>query len=131
MLRRTLLASTLAASVAACAPQPMPYTLYRVQPGIVWPGSATALPQPVPPVVSPVDLPNTGDINDNPPPVPVRRHYQQSPVANDDVPDTPVPAPAYPRQTVRPAIPPPEPPASSSSWGPAGCSGWWDFCHFL
>jgi hypothetical protein len=125
MLRRTLLASTLATSVAACAPQPV-YTLYRVQP--VWPGSAPAL-QPVPPVVSPVDLLNTG-VNDNPQPVPVRRHYQQPPVnppvVNDDVADTPVPAPAYPHQTVHSAIPTPEPP-SSENW----CTGWWRICHVL
>jgi hypothetical protein len=79
--------------------------------------------------VSPVDLPNTG-VNDNPPPVSVRRHYQQPPVnppvVDNDVPDTPVPAPAYPHQTVHTAIPSPEPP-SPENW----CTGWWRICKIL
>jgi hypothetical protein len=134
MLRRTLLASTLAVSLAACAPQPVTYTLYRLPPGVVWPGSAPAsLPQPsLSPLLQSVDDLHANHVSVAPTPVtspdtmPPRRHYQQPPVVNDDVPDTPVPAPAYPHQTVHTAIPSPEPP-SSENW----CTGWWRLCHII
>jgi len=129
MLRRILLASAFAASLAACAPQPM--TFYRVQP--VWPGSATASPPPsLSPLLQSVDDLHANHVSIAPTPVmspdtvQPRRHYQQLPVVNDNHVDQPVPAPAYPHQTVRAAPPTPEPSPYDDQ-----CTGWWRICHFL
>lgn len=124
-VRNLLLAGVAAAGLAACAPQPTPYTVYVPRPGVVWPNSGGIYYPPLARVSPP---PNYG--TSRPSVVTPDEDTPQVPPSNAGGNGSSYPSPEPQTEPTPPPVAE-QPPAPEPTPYEAACSGWWRICHFL